>query len=52
MYLYRNEVLIVRNSHKVVFFKLELNEDTEIEEWVSYYSFEQQGRLSGNKTQN
>lgn len=52
MNIYRGEVLIVRSSHRILFFKLEKNEDTEKDEWQCYHSFESQGRLSGNRSCN
>lgn len=49
MEFYLGEVLIVRSSHKILFFKLEENKDTEKDEWQCYHSFDSQGRLSGNR---
>ena len=50
--LYKNEVLIVRSSHKIFFLKMSANEDTGLDEWHIYHTLSQQGRLSGNKTSN
>ena len=51
MLLYKNEVLIVRSSHKIYFFKQERDDDDQ-ETWKVYSELQEQGRLSGNKTCN